>query len=105
MSVESWWLTSLAGRFHSFRRVSTLLFLLEWREGTYECNHLSRYKSMNDSKDPRFWIKTVHIDSKVAIMAAAVFSMLSVSFFPWGRSWEMDVIGGAFRMFSPQPDL
>ena len=38
-------------------------------------------------------------------MAAAVFSMLRVSFFPWGRSWEMDVIGGGFRIFNPQPDL
>ena len=38
-------------------------------------------------------------------MAAAVFSMLRLSFFPWGRSWEMDVIGGGFKIFNPQPDL
>lgn len=47
---------------------------------TYECSHLSKYKSMNGLKDPWFCVKVHHIVSNVDMIAAATFSMVNAGF-------------------------
>lgn len=59
---------------------------------------------MKDSKDPRAARNSDHMDSKVVVIAANVFSILSSTFLtPGGTRCERDVIGGGFNTFSPHP--
>ena len=85
--------------------VSTIKVSLPQRSkivGTNECNQPSRYKSMKGENEPEFCEKTVHMGSNLAIITAAVFSILNSS---WAPRWSCasDVNGGRLKTFNPHP--
>lgn len=73
---------------------------------TYECNHRSRYTSINGSNDPRFATNRFHMASNVTMIAASVSSMVSgfeVAAMDADRRCASDVVGRAFKTFKPTP--
>lgn len=76
--------------------------LRRYKKEAYECSQRLRYKSKNGSNDPFFSRKVDHMESKRAMIAAVVFSMLNGAR-DAGDSCEREVMGGRLRTLTPQP--